>query len=259
MTDLSQGNLPSRRNPLGYLQTQGSPVPPAISAALCLKGGYGWDGTGELRALSVAKRDGYLDQLEALAEAAAEALEPVDHKRLIDRLTLLGMTMLHGKAEDQITAWLHETTRLLESEGLPEAVLFNAIDECVKEPGRRWCPTVGEILDKVSEPLQTACREAANLRRLADLVAEGVAIPDWEPLPYQAPVVEKPKEYVTPEEARQILREHGLLGTRCGEAVENLMVNGNLPDSKPKSRADYIREGKVPPPIVPPEYEPIRV
>lgn len=210
-----------------------------------------WDHRSESRALSIAKRDGNLDKLQALADAALEALTPVDPTALRQRLTFLGMTMLHGKGEAEITAWLHETVRLLQD--LPQHHLFTAIDECVKEPGRVFAPTVGEIRERVAEPLQRAEREACRLRRLAKLVAEGVEIPDWEEpelSPWEVRAASpEPKQYCTGEEAREILREQGLLGTVTGDVLEKALVAGQAGQPAPQTRADYIRQGMTPPSI----------
>lgn len=242
---------PSQNNLRGYLQTHGSVVPPEMRRSLNLTTGSSY--WNALRELSKAKAEGFVDTIPALADAAAQSLAPVDHKALINRLTLLGMTMLHGKSPEEVTAWLHETARLLSD--LPEHILFNAIDECVKEPGRVFAPTVGEILAKASNPLHHAETEAARLREMANLMADGVTIPEYEP---PAPMAwntqpEEPKVYCTAEEARQILIEEGLVGTPTGDALEKMMVAGRVEDKRPKTRAEYIAQGKVPPRLTPDE------
>lgn len=198
------------------------------------------------KALARAKHEGLLDAIPALADRAAAALQPVDSKRLLDRLTLLGMTMLHGKSAEEQRAWLHETVRLLSD--LPERIVFDAVDSCVKEPGRVFAPTVGEILAKAGPVLERAERQAANLRQLANLIAEGVEIPEYEPDPWGRPLNHPEVKPCSGEEADAILREFGLRGSPQGDKLAGMLA----PD-KPKSRSDYIAAGEVPPPIVPPE------
>lgn len=194
-----------------------------------------------MKALSRAKHEGALDALPALADKAAASLTPVEYGALIDRLTLLGMSMAAGKDSDQIKAWLHETARLLSD--LPQAVLFDAIDECVKEPGRVFAPSVGEIRDKAAEPLRRREREAARLRWLTNLVAEGTDIPEWaEPEPWPGRP-ERTEPDCTPEQAAAILAEFGLKGS-SGDKLAAMLT-----PEKPKTRADYIAEGRDPPPL----------
>lgn len=165
--------------------------------------------------------------------------------------------MLHGKCADEQAAWLHETARLLQD--YPQAILFDAIDACVKEPGRVFAPTVGEIIAKLEQPLRDAEVEAAHLRELAMRLAEGVEIPDYEPpaAPTWEAGPEAPTEYCSPEDARAILAEvFSGRESPLGAALEGMAAAlGNA--DKPKTRADYIREGKVPP--TPRPHEPIRV
>lgn len=202
-------------------------------------GGSSFEYPHQLSALSRAKSKGFLDAIPALADAAAAALGQVDHKRLLDRLTMLGMSMANGKSADEQKAWLHETTRLLAD--LPEAILFDAIDTCVMEPGRVFLPSIGEIRDKAAEPLRRAEREAAHLRRLALLIREGVTIPDWVQPSTLRLDPEPEKKIVTPEERRAILAEYGL--------GENGSLASLLNPERPKTRAEWIAEGKEPPPI----------
>ena len=201
-----------------------------------------FDFPDQLRSLSKAKHRGFLAAIPALADKAAATLAPVDPQALLDRLTMLGMSMAHGKTPEEQRAWLHETARLLGD--LPESILFDAIDECVKEPGRVFAPAVGEIREKASGPLHEKERAAARLRRYANLIAEGVDIPEWvEPTSPQWSVPQQPKKICTPEEARAILVEYGLRGT-VAESVA-----GMLKPDHPKSRAELIAEGKEPPPL----------
>lgn len=202
---------------------------------------HSYDYRDQLRALTNAKHHGFLDAIPALADKAAAALAPVDRQTLLNRLTMLGMSMPNGKSNEQVTAWMHETARLLSD--LPQGVLFDAIDECVKEPGRTFCPSVGEIRDKAAKDLHRKEAHAARLRILANLIAEGVEIPDWVAPPHYTPP--EPEPNCTPEQAAEILKEFGL-PTAYGEKLA-----GFLKPEPTMSRADMIAAGKVPPPIKP--------
>jgi hypothetical protein len=203
----------------------------------------------QLKALARAKHMGMLAAIPALADKAAAALVPVDHNELVDRLTMLGMSMANGKDAEQVRAWLHETARLLSD--LPKRVLFDAIDDCVKEPGRVFVPSVGEIRERAASSLQRAERIAARLRLLAKLIAEGVDLPEWvEPTAGRftiPPATEPEKEVCTPEQAAAILAEFGLSSSYGAKLA------GMLKPEPEKSRADYIAEGREPPPLKPKE------
>ncbi|MDP9424017.1 MAG: hypothetical protein M3Q19_14510 [Pseudomonadota bacterium] len=204
---------------------------------------YSYDHRDQLRALSRARNEGFLEAIPAIADKAAAALLPVERQPLIDRLTMLGMSMANGKDSDQVRAWLHETARLLAD--LPQSVLFDAIDECVKEPGRVFVPSVGEIREKASASLRRKESHAARLRRLAMLIEEGMEIPEWQdPATAWASSAPPPPEPVcTPEQAAAILKEYGLPSS-YGEKLA-----GYLQPEPPKSRADMIAEGRMPPPL----------
>lgn len=194
-----------------------------------------------MRALTIAKHQGFLDAIPALADKAAAALAPVERQTLLDRLTMLGMSMANGKDSDQVKAWLHETARLLSD--LPQGVLFDAIDECVKEPGRVFCPSVGEIRDRAAQTLHRKEAHSARLRLLANLIAEGLEIPEWAAPPNYKPA--EPEPFCTPEQAASILAEFSL------PAAYGERLAGFLKPEAPMSRADMIAVGKVPPPIKP--------
>lgn len=246
MTVHSQPLVPENSNPHGSTLARslaGRPfeVPVAVSRALDLHFNGYWDYPEACRALAKAKRDGFADAIPAIAASALAALAPVQPQALIDRLTMLGMSMMHGKDPAQVKAWLHETARLLSD--LPQDILFTAIDECVKEPGRVFVPTVGEIREKAMEPMRTMERTAARLNRVAKLIEEGADIPPAEPEKSwdwrnQQEVVEPNR--CTPEEAAAILAEFGLKGS----TAESLTRHLGAP-RKP-TRADYIAMGVDP-------------
>lgn len=164
---------------------------------------------------------------------------------------MMGLSMLRNIAEDAQRAWLHETTRLLSD--LPGSLLLDAIDDCLKHPGRVFPPTVGEIREKIAAPLQRAELEAANLRRLATAIADGVEIPEYEEPKHLhlsgEPIPPKPAEVCSPQAARAILEEFGLRGPAADKLAATLDAE------RPKSRAEMIAAGEVPPLIQTPESD----
>jgi hypothetical protein len=251
MTNHSVVRLPTATDRHGStLANQCSPADFQVPEAIVLKlwlASETMEYPAQLRALARAKHEGTLAAIPALADKAAAALVPVDHKELINRLTMLGMSMANGKDAEQIRAWLHETARLLSD--LPKRVLFDAIDDCVKEPGRVFVPSVGEIREKAAASLQRQERIAARLRKLANLIAEGVELPEWvEPTPGRfiiSPAPEPEKEVCTPEQAAAILAEFGL------SSSSGAKLAGMLQPQPERTRADYIAEGRDPPPLKP--------
>lgn len=217
-------------------------LPAEVSSALrCAYSGE-WDYKDACTALAVGKRDGFDQQFPVLADEAQAALAPIPAGKLIDRLTLLGMSMMHGKSSEQVRAWMHETARLLAD--LPQSILFEAIDECVKEPGRVFAPTVGEIREKAAEPLRKLERTAARLRRVAMLIEEGVDVPAAEhpeARPWNRPIPDFDEtQRCTPEQAASVLSEFGL---RSGVLNK---VAANLGPRRLPTRADYIAMGVDP-------------
>lgn len=223
---------------------QGFSVPTALVNRLSLdyEGNFSFCITD---ALSKAKHDGVLDTLPRLAADATAALAPVEAAPLIDRLTLLGMSMANGRDRAQIDAWLHETVRLLSD--LPQGVLFEAIDECVKEPGRVFVPSVGEIREKASDRLRRQERIAARLNWMVRLIDQGVEIPDWETLHPNIAASEPQAPFCTAEEAAAILAEFGL------KSSLSQGLAGLLKPEEQKTRQQMVSEGREPPPLKPRE------
>ena len=240
-------------NPLGsMLALPCAAMPPGLRSALALDRAKfsDWrpDEAYNLKALSKARAEGYdLALIPELARLALLALQPVEHGALVDRLTMLGMSMANGKDSDQVRAWLHETARLLSD--LPQGILSDAIDECVKEPGRVFVPSVGEIREKAAPILAREEYAAARLQQLARLIEEGAEIPEW--VPPRSYRLEPGPEFraedrCTPEEARKILAENGFHSHFADKMAERL---GEQLSGPPKTRAELIAEGITPPPL----------
>lgn len=227
-------------------------MPPQVVSILALDGGY-FEEVSQSRALARAKHEGFLDAIPVMAQKALAALAPVEHQPLIDRLTMLGMSMANGRSDAQVHAWLHETARMLSD--LPQHVLFDAIDQCVKEPGRVFVPSVGEIREKASARLAKEERRAARLAGYAKLIAEGVEIPEWvaPPPPMWGDPQPEPEPNCTPEEAAAILKEYGLPSS-YGQKLASY-----LNPERSRTRAELLADGICPPPINPEKPDPYAI
>jgi hypothetical protein len=132
--------------------------------------------------LARAKYDGTAETIPMLAAHATAGLAPVQPEALRQRLTMLGMSMANGRDAAEATAWLHESTRLLED--LPETVLFQAIDDCVKASS--FLPSVKEIRDRADPAFRKLQRQAARLNVLRQMLEHGVPLPQYVPPPEDA-------------------------------------------------------------------------
>jgi hypothetical protein len=109
--------------------------------------------------------------LPRLIDAHEAALRPVSSDWLQKRLRLLWKSSVVNGSLDA-TAWLHETGRLLAD--IPQDILSDAIDRCVKESDRGFMPTVGQIR-AVADP-KFRLREM-HARRLAAIRDNDAADP----------------------------------------------------------------------------------
>ena len=173
-----RGSTPAQTS----LATAFDVVPPAIVKQLWLDTDSHYWSDDAPKMLARAKHDGTAEAIPGLAAETTAALAPIERKPLLDRLTLLGMSMANGKDAAQIEAWLHETARLLER--FPAAVLLPALDECAMQ--YKFLPTVAEINDKAEPRFRTLQRRAARLNRLAQMIADGVPLPEYAPPPEDA-------------------------------------------------------------------------
>jgi hypothetical protein len=145
------------------------------------------------------------------------------------------MSMAYGKDREQVQAWLHESVRLLED--LPASALLPAIDDCVKEPGRVFVPSVGEIRAKADAALQAAQMRAARLNRLRQMIADGVPIPEWQQS--QDCGLTPKREPWTPEpgETAAILAEYGIR-SGLAEALTGMLEAKDRPSTAQQMAAE---------------------
>lgn len=165
-----------------------------------------WDATVAKRALIDAKIDP-----PALLRAANERLRPVPQEWLAGRLTRLWESM-PTSGNMTFKAWLHETGRMLKH--LPHDILTRAIDGTI-EAGHAFVPGAAQILE-VAEPLH---QERKRQRDRLDVIVNGAAARvhrPWEEdrCPFPSAGV------CTPDEAAEIMREHGLVSAEPATRVD---------------------------------------
>jgi hypothetical protein len=211
---------------------QAPTLPPALSTAL--EGA--WANWEPRLSLGIAKRDGQIDLVPDAASAAQLALVPVNHDRLVDRVTAHGMMMAPNRRPDEAVIWVREMCRLLGD--LPEAILGEAIDEVIKTS--TFLPTVAEIRAKAEPLLARKRRLAARLAAMADVIATGVEIlpaaPSGRPWAATSEWVER--ERCTPEQVAAVLAEFPQFRGPAREVLERIAD----PEKQSRDeRAEYER------------------
>lgn len=217
-------------------ETEGQPpqsLPREIAWALGDRpiGASGMPGWKAETALMVALSEGLADSLELFAEDFERALAPVSPQWLADRLSDLQMAFGHITDPHKMTAWLHETGRLLED--LPQDLLSAAIDEAVKRQERGFVPSVGEIR-KIADPL------VAERRQIAERLRHVIVLRDRPKAAAALPTNETRR--CTPQEAAEIINQ---VCPFVRESEEPKLIRHEGPARKP-TRADYIALGVAP-------------
>ena len=170
----------------------------------------------------------YRGAIPALADQMERACQPCPWEALTQRLTALGMMMAPNRPAAEATVWLHEMRRLLED--LPQDILTDAIDQCQRT--NRFIPTVAEIT-AIAEPLFSKRKAyARRLRALAERDAGGINVAR----------VDTQSRLCRPDEAEEILREHGLLE----QMRERSKAAAPLGPLRKPTRQDYIEMGVDP-------------
>lgn len=184
-------------------------------------------------ALMSLKARGLLAEVPTAAARMSAALAPVDHNRLTDRLTALGMMMSPNRPPAEARIWLNEMVRLLGD--LPEDILAEAIDGLVKEV--KFLPTCAEIRQRAEAETSKRRRIAAQLDAMRRYMESGQPIPEprrWEEPP---PREETP---CTPEQAAAIMEELGL------KSETRAQLRAHLGPPRKPTREDYIAMGVDP-------------
>lgn len=119
------------------------------------------------------RRDGLGDRIEGIAVAIREATTPADPLWLSNRLSTLWLAMCPGRTEEQATAWLHETQRLLRD--IPSDILAEAVDDAVKASSRGFLPSVGEIRLHADPALKKRMLLARRMEAVLSAPPESVA------------------------------------------------------------------------------------
>lgn len=185
-------------------------------------------------ALADLKDRGFIGEVPAAAAKTIASLAPVDHNRLTDRLTALGMMMSPNRPPAEARIWLNEMVRLLAD--LPEDILSDAIDGLVK--GSKFLPTCSEIRERADPEVTKRRRIAAQLDAMRRYIESGQPIPD-------KPKWDHPKEPeqiipCTEAEAAAIMAEFGL------NDRSRAVLRPHLGPPRKPTREDYIAMGVDP-------------
>ena len=221
-------------------------VKPVILSVLSPHSSEYWSSVRALQSLVADGVDLETD-LRAALGAARKALTPVDHNRLTDRLTALGMMMSPNRPPAEASVWLAEMARLLRD--LPEDLLSSAIDECVKTT--KFLPTCSEIREKCEAALDRRQRILRQIETMIRYLESGQPIPKLIAVPpAQKREPERPMTAEQIEEMNAIMARLNL-STRYRDDGSHYEVSTpkgkarRLPQGPPQmpTRADYLAMG----------------
>jgi hypothetical protein len=178
--------------------------------------------------------------LPRLIAAHDAALAPVSDDWLQKRLRLLWKSSVVNGSLDA-TAWLHETGRLLAD--IPQDILADAIDSCVKSSERGFMPTVGQIRAVADPRMQQRETHAARLRSI-ERVKNGATVAKEE-APRPRAQIDSSLAESTADILKRVWPTMGKHEPGYDDKSEALNLDPNRPTRKP-TRADYIRMGVEP-------------
>jgi hypothetical protein len=175
-----------------------------------------------------------------LIAAHDAALAPVSDDWLQKRLRLLWKSSVVNGSLDA-TAWLHETGRLLAD--IPQDILADAIDSCVKSSERGFMPTVGQIRAVADPRMQQRETHAARLRSI-ERVKNGATVTKEE-APRPRAAIDSSLAESTADILKRVWPTMGKHEPGYDDKSEALNLDPNRPIRKP-TRADYIVWGVDP-------------
>lgn len=198
------------------------------------------------RALAIVADAGRLEDIPIVAQQLGDACLPCPAQVLIDRLTLLGMTMVPNRPPAEAKAWLHEFGRLLGD--IPRDILLTSIDDLQKR--LKFLPTVAEIREIADPLLDRRRKQARRSQAMVHYLESG------QPIPKLSSAAPAPIARDEPLTAEQIERANSILAsarvtTRFRDDGEIVQVDTPKaavtrtitgPPRQP-TRADYIALG----------------
>lgn len=230
------------------IRNQAPGVKPVILSVLSPHSSEYWSSVKSLQALAANGVE--LESELALALRSARlAIAPVEHNRLTDRLTALGMMMSPNRPPAEASVWLGEMARLLKD--LPEDLLSLAIDECVKTT--RFLPTCSEIRERCEGELDRRQRIVRQIETMVRYLESGQAVPRLAPpAPQEKRAPDRPMTAAEAEEMNAILSRLNLSTRYRGDGsryeTESKQEAKRVERGRPQmpTRQDYIDMGVAP-------------
>lgn len=192
----------------------------------------------------------HLPELASATAVAQRLCRPMQHERLVQRLTALGMVMSPNRSAADGAMWVRECARLLSD--IAEDVLCEAIDALQKR--MKFLPTVAEIRELADPRMNSRREEFARLDAMRRYVESGQPIPKLLP-PQPKPVMDRRGEPMTEADTTELNRilenlgvcsRYRLDGSRY--EVEKQPAKRLAYPDRPQmpTRADYISWGVDP-------------
>jgi hypothetical protein len=172
----------------------------------------------------------------------------MNHDRLVQRLTALGMVMSPNRPPAEASMWVRETARLLND--IAEDVLCEAIDTLQKR--MKFLPTVAEIRELADPVMDERRCKFARLDAMRRFLESGQPLPKL--IPHKRPVMERrgePMSELDCAELNQILENLGAIsryrpdGSRY-DVAERKPAKPTFDRPQMPTRQDYIDWGVDP-------------
>lgn len=207
-----------------------------------------WSSAGSLGRLAEKGIDLEFELALAL-NVARHAITPVNHNRLTDRLTALGMMMSPNRPPAEASVWLAEMARLLKD--LPEDLISAAIDECVKTT--RFLPTCSEIRERCEGESDRRQRIFRQIETMIRYLESGQPVPQPLPPPPSSKPAE-PEQPMTAEQAEEVNTILARLNLSTRYRGDGSRYEAERPEQKRRERGpprmptrqDYINMGVDP-------------
>jgi hypothetical protein len=173
-------------------------LPTVPTWALANPYGAGWTSQHALAAMSEDQRR----QIPAIASDAERLCQPMNHERLVQRLTALGMVMSPNRPPAEASMWVRETARLLSD--IAEDVLCESIDELQKR--LKFLPTIAEIRELADPVMERRRSDRAKLDAMRRYLESGKPIGEFVRAEHKRPIMDRRGEEMTEAECEELNR-----------------------------------------------------
>lgn len=206
----------------------------------------GWDSRYALARLGEEERREVADA----ATAAERLCAPMNHERLVQRLTALGMVMAPNRPPAEASVWVRETARLLSD--IAEDVLCEALDTLQKR--MKFLPTVAEIRELADPVMERRRKDRGRLDAMRRYLESGKPVGKLVQIEPQRNIMDRRGEEMSEadcEELNGILESLGAC-TRYRPDGSRYEVSKRAPKivrhDRPQmpTRSDYIAMGVDP-------------